>query len=602
MNLRKWLGILLLGGVLAGCKETKQTASPEMEWWREARFGMFVHWGLYSVAAGEWNGKSVDGIGEWIQNFAKVPNSDYEKLAADFTMANYNPEEWVKMAKNAGARYIIFTAKHHEGFCLYPSDVSDFDVERTPYKGDPLKELTEACRKYGLKVGLYYSHRQDWHEEDAAVMKNEYDGHYGKPKAEIKPDLDKYIEEKALPQMRELLTNYGKIDLLWYDTPLDLTKEQSEAFVKVVRELQPECIVNGRVGYDLGDYGPLGDNEMPCASADRDLEMVATMNHTWGYKKNDQDWKSPKDILCSLIECASRGVNYVVNVGPKADGTIPQPSMEIMDFIGGWMKANAESIYGTTANPFNDNFPWGFVTRKDNVLYLHLLRRPAGGCIVLKGMLSPVEKATVLSTGKDAFVSCEDICRISVPDGLDYERVPVLKLTCKEPVHFSDANYMNEGIISIPVAGGNVVPGAEGQLNFSEGRVTQNFHSGMGKIRMKCEVDSPGTYLVRVFTSRHWRRSFAEGARITLRVGGHSFESVPLEKSGELENVRQNSYPETWSDIGTVSFSQEGTVPLELSVDETGTFSRLGFFGEDIQNESDNNIRFMRIELVRQER
>ena len=156
--------------------------------------------------------------------------------------------------------------------------------------------------------------------------------------------------------------------------------------------------------------------------------------------------------------------------------------------------------------------------------------------------------------------------------------------------------------ILINVAGGNVVPGAEGQLNFSEGRVTQNFHSGMGKIRMKCEVDSPGTYLVRVFTSRHWRRSFAEGARITLRVGGHSFESVPLEKSGELENVRQNSYPETWSDIGTVSFSQEGTVPLELSVDETGTFSRLGFFGEDIQNESDNNIRFMRIELVRQER
>ena len=594
------MGILLLGGVLAGCKETKQTASPEMEWWREARFGMFVHWGLYSVAAGEWNGKSVDGIGEWIQNFAKVPNSDYEKLAADFTMANYNPEEWVKMAKNAGARYIIFTAKHHEGFCLYPSDVSDFDVERTPYKGDPLKELTEACRKYGLKVGLYYSHRQDWHEEEAAVMKNEYDGHYGKPKAEIKPDLDKYIEEKALPQMRELLTNYGKIDLLWYDTPLDLTKEQSEAFVDVVRELQPGCIINGRVGYDLGDYGPLGDNEMPCASADRDLEMVATMNHTWGYKKNDQDWKSPKDILCSLIECASRGVNYVVNVGPKADGTIPQPSMEIMNFIGGWMKANAESIYGTTANPFNDNFPWGFVTRKDNALYLHLLRRPAGGCIVLKGMLSPVETATVLSTGTDVFVSCEDICRISVPDGLDYERVPVLKLTCKEPVHFSDANYMNEGIISIPIASGTVVPGPEGRLGFSEGMATQNFRKGTGKVLMKCEVDSPGTYLVRVFTSRHWRKSFAEGANITLKVGNRLFESVTLQKDGELANVRQHSYPETWSDIGTVAFEQEGTVKLELSVNDTGTFNRLGSFGEDLQHEKDDNIRFLRIELVKQ--
>ena len=195
-----------------------------------------------------------------------------------------------------------------------------------------------------------------------------------------------------MPQIKELLTRYGKIDLLWYDTPMDLTEEQSRAFVNAVRELQPECIVNGRVGYDLGDYGMLGDNEMPCAKVSQDLEMVATMNRTWGYKKNDHDWKKPKDILCSLIECASRGVNYVVNVGPKADGTIPQPSVDIMNFIGEWMKTNAESIYGTTANPFNDNFPWGFVTRKNNILYLHLLRQPAGNSIELKGMLSPIEK------------------------------------------------------------------------------------------------------------------------------------------------------------------------------------------------------------------
>ena len=565
----------------------------DTRWFVHDRFGMFIHWGLYSLPARH----------EWIRNIEKIPNEAYEIYFEMFNPDLFDPKAWAKAAREAGMKYFVITTKHHEGFCLWDTKYTDYKVTNTAAGRDLLREVVDAFRAEGLKVGFYYS-LLDWHHPDFTIDRLH-------PLRDLPPeeiaklnstrDMKRYAQYMR-DQVTELLTNYGKIDLLWYDTPLDLTKEQSEAFVDVVRELQPECIINGRVGYDLGDYGPLGDNEMPCASADRDLEMVATMNHTWGYKKNDQDWKSPKDILCSLIECASRGVNYVVNVGPKADGTIPQPSMEIMDFIGGWMKANAESIYGTTANPFNDNFPWGFVTRKDNVLYLHLQRRPAGGCIVLKGMLSPVEKATVLSTGKDAFVSCEDICRISVPDGLDYERVPVLKLTCKEPVHFSDANYMNEGIISIPVAGGNVVPGAEGQLDFSEGRVTQNFHSGMGKIRMKCEVDSPGTYLVRVFTSRHWRRSFAEGARITLRVGGHSFESVPLEKSGELENVRQNSYPETWSDIGTVSFSQEGTVPLELSVDETGTFSRLGFFGEDIQNESDNNIRFMRIELVRQER
>lgn len=599
MNLKNYFKILLLCCILCGCNKAVRPEKPDMEWWREARFGMFIHLGLYSVAAGQWDGKDIDGIGEWIQNFAKIPNSDYEKLAADFTLANYNPEEWVMLAKQAGARYIVFTTKHHEGFCLYPSDVSDFDIERTPYKKDPLKELVEACRKHDMKIGFYYSHRQDWREEEAAVMKNEYDGHYGKPKSEVKPDLDSYIRKKALPQMRELLTRYGKIDLLWYDTPFDLTKEQSQMFVDVVRKLQPECIINGRVGFNLGDYGPLGDNEMPCARVSKDLEMVATMNHTWGYKKNDHDWKSPKDILCSLIECTSRGVNYMINIGPKADGSVPQPSIDIMKFIGNWMRVNSESIYGATANPFNDNFPWGYVTSKGNALYLHLLRRPADNRIILKGMLSPIEKTELLASGR-VLLSSEEPCSIAVPNDLDYEQIPVIKLTCKEPIRISDANYMNENIISIPVANGIITPGTKDILSIAEGGNTENFNAGTGKLRMKFEVDSLGEYTVRVFTSRHWRKSFAEGAQITLKIGDTLFDSVVLKKSGELDNVRKNSYPESWSDIGTVTFNKEGTQEVELSVNKTGTFSRLGFFGEDIQNESENNIRFLRIELIRQ--
>ena len=596
MNLRKVLTCFVLGcAVILG--RARETA--DMDWWREARFGMFVHWGLYSVAAGEWNGKPVDGIGEWIQNFAKVPNCEYEKLAKDFTLARYNPEEWVRMAKYAGARYIVFTTKHHEGFCLYPSEVSDFDIERTPYKGDPLKGLVEACRKYGLKVGFYYSHRQDWREEDAAVMQNEYDGHYGKPKSEVKPDLNRYIREKALPQMRELLTRYGKIDLLWYDTPFDLTREQSQAFVDIVRELQPQCIINGRVGYDLGDYGPLGDNEMPCYRADRDLEMVATMNHTWGYKKNDNEWKSPKDILCSLIECVSRGVNYMVNIGPKADGTVPQPSVEILNFVGDWMKLNSESIYGASGNPFNDNFPWGYVTRKDNALYLHLLRKPERGVVVLKGLLSPVEKAEVLASGEELRYTNGECFSLKVPEEMDYGRIPVLKLVCQAPARFDASNYQNEEVISIPVASGKIIPGAKGALGIAEGGNTLNFNRETGKLYLKCEVEQPGEYLVRVYTSRHWRRSFAEGARVTLELDGHSFRNVLMKKDGEIANVRQHSYPETWSDLGTVFFREGGIKKLELSVEDTGKFSRLGFFGEDIQNESENNIRFMRIELIR---
>lgn len=585
-----------------GCKNDVVKVKPQadMEWWREARFGMFVHWGLYSVAAGEWNGRQIDGIGEWIQNFGKISNKDYEKLAKDFTMSSYNPENWVKMAKDAGAKYIVFTTKHHEGFCLYPSDYSDFDVEMIPYKGDPLKELVDACRKYGIKVGLYYSHRQDWREEAAAVMKNEYDGHYGKPKSEVKPDLDRYIQEKAIPQMKELLTKYGKIDVLWYDTPFDLTKEQSQMFVDIVRELQPECIINGRVGYDLGDYGALGDNEMPFASAAKDLEMVATMNHTWGYKKQDNNWKSSRDILCSLIECASRGVNYMINIGPKADGTVPQPSVDIMNYIGKWMSKNSESIYGTSSNPFNDNFPWGYVTRKDNSIYLHLLREPLNREIILKGMLSVVDDAYVLSDGKKVTVDNGDFCRLSLPEGLDYSEIPVIKVVCEWPARFNDECYINENVISIPVASGKIIPGENGALKIAEGCNTSNFNNNTGSLKLGFVIEQPGDYIVRVHTNRHWRRSFAKGMRITLKIDDNKpFENVELQQDYEYDNVRRNSYPESYSDLGTVRFDKCGMKTMTLSVDAVGTFNMLGFFGEDIQNESDNNIRFNKIELIK---
>lgn len=577
-----------------------QSSTSRMDWWREARFGMFIHLGLYSAAAGEWNGKEVEGIGEWIQNFAKVPNREYEKLLSDFTLSKCKPETWVQIAKQAGAKYIVFTAKHHEGFCLYPSDVTDFDIESTPYKGDPLRELIEACHKYGLKVGIYYSHRQDWREEDAAVMKNEYDGHYGKDKSEVKPDLDRYIQNKALPQVRELLTNYGKIDLLWYDTPFDLSKEQSQLFVNVVRELQPDCLINGRVGYNLGDYGALGDNEMPCAYASTDLEMVATLNHTWGYKKNDHAWKGKKAILCSLIEAVSRNVNYMINIGPRADGVVPQPSVDVLSFVGNWLNANSEAIYGAAGNPFNDNFPWGYVTRKENNLYLHLVRQPHNNQIVLKGLQSVVLSAGVLSSGQKLTVNHN---MVSIPEGLDYECVPVLKLTCQTPLNISTVNFPNEGIISMPAASGRRIPGKKGCFRIAEGGNTENFNSETGKLLLECVIDEPGEYDVRLYTSRHWRRSFTEGTKVSLKIGDEKqLKACLLRKDEELVNVRQNSYPETWSYIGTVTFEGVGNRTLELSIDTIGTYSRLGFFGEDIQNESENNVRVMRIELIKRNR
>ena len=578
---------------------THTTTETRLNWWREARFGLFIHWGLYSVAAGQWNGKDIDGIGEWIQNFAKIPNSEYNKLTKDFTLLNYHPEEWVALAKQAGTKYIVFTAKHHDGFALYPSDASEFNIRMTPYQEDPLKQLITACRKAGIKVGIYYSHRQDWHEEDAAVMSNEYDGHYGKPKSEVKPNLDRYIRHKALPQIRELLTRYGNIDLIWYDTPFDLTLEQSQIFVNVIRELQPNCIINGRVGYNLGDYGPLGDNEMPCSKATTDLEMVATLNHTWGYKKNDNHWKGKKEILCSLIESASRNINYMVNIGPMADGTIPTPSVDILKFVGNWMAVNSESIYGTEGNPFNDNFPWGYVTRKENNLYLHLTQCPQNNCILLKGLHSDIRQAMILATQQPLTVANrQSVKTITIPDGLDYEKIPVIKLVCETPIKTDTRNLMNEGIISIPAASGTVKAGQKGKITFAKGGTTENFNPQTGSLLLECEIDIPGEYEVKLYTSRHWRKSFAEGTFVTLKTGDNILSNRLLKKDGELANVRQNSYPETWSTIGTVTFPKEGTQKIELSIDKIGTFTRLGHFGEDLQGESENNIRIMKIELI----
>ena len=301
-----------------------------------------------------------------------------------------------------------------------------------------------------------------------------------------------------------------------------------------------------------------------------------------------------KDILCSLIESASRNINYMVNIGPMADGTIPAPSIDILRFVGNWMTDNSESIYGTKGNPFNDNFPWGYVTRKGNNLYLHLAQCPQNNRIQLKGLYSDIRQATILATQQPVTVNNQSFSKtIILPKELDYETVPVVKLVCATPLKVDTRNFMNEGIISIPAASGTVKAGPKGKTTFSEGGTTENFNPQTGSLLLKCEE-----YEVKLYTSRHWRKSFAEGTFVTLKIGDNILGNRLLKKDGELANVRQNSYPETWSTIGTVTFKKKGTQNMELSIDKIGTFTRLGFFGEDLQGESENNIRIMKIELI----
>lgn len=394
--------------------ETPAQRDARMAWWREARFGMFIHWGIYAVPAGTYNGKRIDGIGEWIMNHGKIPVAEYQAYAKDFNPVKYNPDEWVRLAKEAGMKYIVITSKHHDGFALFDSKVSDWDIAgATPYKKDLLKPLADACRKYGLKLGFYYSQAQDWNNGGAAAG--------GKWDKAQEHSMDEYIDKVAVPQVREILTNYGKDvpAVLWWDTPIDMNQERAGKLIELLK-LKPGVIHNNRLG---GGYK--GDTETPeqyipaTGYPGRDWETCMTLNDTWGYKSYDHNWKSTETIIRNLVDIASKGGNYLLNVGPTAEGEIPAPSIERLKEVGAWMKVNGDAIYGTTASPF-ERLSWGRCTKKisgnDTTLYLHVFNWPADGKLVVPGLKNSVKSARLLATGQKLKVRNEsDSVVVEVP-------------------------------------------------------------------------------------------------------------------------------------------------------------------------------------------
>ncbi len=319
-----------------------------MKWFREAKFGLFIHWGLYSIPAGEWKGKAVPGIGEWIMNHAKIPVAEYEQLAAQFNPVKFNAEEWVQMAEDAGMKYVVITSKHHDGFAMYHSLVSKYNIyDATPFHRDPLKELAEACKRHHLRFGFYYSQAQDWHEPNGAG--NTWD--FG---PDDKKDFDQYLRSKAEPQVKELLTNYGPICLVWFDTPRMMNVgDRAQRFADILHTLQPNTLIDGRLG-KAGDYRSMGDNSIPNQVVAGDWEVPATLNHTWGFKKDDTDWKSPEDLTFKLVDIVSKGGNYLLNVGPTSEGVIPQASQDNLRAVGRWLKVNGEAVYGAGPTPFGE--------------------------------------------------------------------------------------------------------------------------------------------------------------------------------------------------------------------------------------------------------
>ena len=392
--------------------ETKEERNARMEWFREARFGLFVHWGVYSVPAGEWDGKT--NYGEWFMEETKMPVSQYEKFADGFNPTKFDAEEWVRLAKDAGMKYIVITSKHHDGFDMYQSHLGDWGMKRTPFGTgeagrDPLKELAAACKKEGLKLCFYHS-IMDWHHQDYTPRRAWNDV---AAKQEAKPDFDKYVVYLK-GQLKELLTEYGPIGILWFDGEWESswTHERGVDLYNYVRTLQPNIIVNNRVGKGragmqgmnksegVGDYGT-PEQEIPPTGfpSGVDWESCMTMNNHWGYNKNDQNWKSAETLVRNLIDCSSKGGNYLLNVGPTAEGLIPVPSVERLKQIGAWMKTNHEAIYDTTASPFK-KLSWGRATKKwdgkNTTLYLHVWNWPQDGKLVVPGLKNTPLFATLL--------------------------------------------------------------------------------------------------------------------------------------------------------------------------------------------------------------
>ena len=324
-------------------------SSEHLKWWSDSKFGMFLHWGLYSQTGGDWKGKPYKG-NEHFMIYEKLSLKEYGTIATDFNPKSYNAEKWVKMAKDAGMKYMVLTTKHHDGFAMYDSPSNDYNiVKKTPYAHDPVKDLAEACKKNGMKLGFYYSLGRDWEDPDVPTnwpTKGGRSNLVDFPDEDSK-DFSKYFERKVKPQIKELLTQYGPVAVIWFDTPeAAITKAQSEELLNMIRTLQPNCIVNNRIGNGLGDY-LVSEQQIAKEANLNPWEACITMSRRWAYNRHDTEWKSPELLVRQLVEIVSKGGNLLLNIGPKGDGTFPLESVERLAAIGKWMKINNEAIYGT---------------------------------------------------------------------------------------------------------------------------------------------------------------------------------------------------------------------------------------------------------------
>jgi alpha-L-fucosidase len=469
-----------------------------------------------------------------------IPVKEYREMARGMNPVNFNAERWVSLAKAAGMKYLVITAKHHDGFAMYHSRVSEYNiVDWTSFKRDPLKELSDACRKEGIRFCVYYSHREDWDHPDGYGNNWDYD--------RSKKDFERYLEQKSKPQLRELLTNYGPLGLVWFDRGI-YTPQQAAKFVNLVRSLQPHCLINGRVGNYaqelMGDYQDMDDNGMPTGGLGEDWETPQTLNTTRGYSKFDQQWKTPSTVIQRLVETVSKGGNYLLNIGPKADGTIPPPTVATLEQVGAWMRQNGESIYGTSACPLAE-FPWGRCTVKGQRIYLHVFSWPADAVLRISGLNNPVQAAYALldPSRKLPFRREHGALSVSLPARSldDHDTVVVLEISGQPnvdpPLVTQDSDSPFELDYAQAVTAGKAVK----RFNRDGGFHISKWTDPSDSVTWHLLVSQTGSYKVSI---RYAARNDRGGIKYVVTVGSQSLTAA-VEPTGDW-------YEYKTFDLGTV--------------------------------------------------
>lgn len=574
-NLIFCIGILWL--MFACTPKTDQPVKDEaalkqdakMRWWREARFGMFIHWGLYAQPAGEWNGKEIPGISEWIMLRAQIPVKDYESIAQTFNPVKFDAEEWVEMAKNAGMKYIVITSKHHDGFAMFHSLSSKYNIyDATPFKRDPLKELADACRKHGIRLGFYYSQAQDWHEPGGTYSGIEKGTPHWDP--DLKRDsLMSYINGKALPQVKEILENYGGLDILWWDTPIAMTEEAAQVLQNEVNKY-PDLITNNRLYRPWpGDF-TTPEQHVPPTGLDYDWEVCMTMNTSWGYKWYDNNWKSEQTLIQMLVDIASKGGNLLLNVGPTAEGLIPDSSIVRLEKIGAWMKQNGESVYGTSASPFF-KLPWGRCTQKvvdgKTLLYLHVFNWPKDEILRIPGLKTKISDVYLLANPKQKFAwKFEDGDALIHAPSVIFDPInTVVVVKTKGNLDItSNKPELKEGKILLPADFADIHNPGYGTHAVLEGTgensVIKNWVDSKVRIEWMFNSTDPGTYKIEGLIKANANCSINIGVgeqKIKTGIQGtnNKFEVIPL---GQIQ------ISETGNQVLTISPEKENWTEIEL--------------------------------------